>query len=251
MEFITLGNANCIVSRTAFDVSCFIQEDLKVLADLSDVFYEGGTNFFICDEENELGLKTLSYCFHEKRRDVHYGISLCEKNPVVLESKIEQKLELINSDYLDLVALEKLSFVPSKGSSDALFDVLLQMQRKEKIKAIGFKTDNFDLAKTAVLYKNYDVLLYPFDINSDINKISELIKLCEENECTFVATNVLNEKLSTNIPVICGFYSQFEDIIPVWNSKKVDTIKQILYFSETPPQIDAQFEADLQKLKML
>lgn len=248
MEFVSLGNANCIVSRTAFCVEPIVQNhDFDEAVNILTTIYLGGTNFFDCGNNSPEMDKVVSYAFNQNRKDVRLAIHVSTDNPVLLEKEVEKRLEQLLFDYVDLLIFDDLTFVPQKGGSCGLYEAAKQMQRAGKILSIGFANNNMNLIKEAVTYNIFDLVQFPYNIFSSKDDEEFLKKNC--NDFTLMATNPMANGRLENIPLICGFYSQYEDLITLWDFYQEDSVGQVLYFANNPPELDGKFFEDLENLR--
>lgn len=249
MEYISLGNSNCLVSRIAFEVpeigeACSFEQAVSLVKSA----YDDGANFFDVNSIFDDSVRVLGYAFSSIRKDVHFAVRVNEENPVKMLSKIDSNMDNLQTDYIDLLILENLPFVPQKGGADGLYDVLIQLKRDKKINAVGFCADSADVVRQVLSTDFYDVLMYKFNLLSSETDYN-LLMGCNEKNVSLMALNPLANGTIDNIPLAFGYLNQFENIIPVWKIETLENIQQILYFSSTPPVIDEKFKKDVEQLR--
>lgn len=248
MEFVSLGNANCIVSRTAFCVEPIVQnQSFDDAINILTTIYLGGANFFDCGKSSAEIDKVVSYAFNQNRKDVRLAIHVSTDNPVLLEKEVEKRLEQLLVDYVDLLIFDDLTFVPQKGGSCGLYEAAKQMQRAGKILSIGFANKNMELIREAVSYNIFDLIQFPY--NAFSSKDDEDFLKSNSNDFTLMTTNPMADGRLENIPMICGFYSQYEDVITLWDLCQEESVSQVLYFANNPPELDGKFYEDLENLR--
>lgn len=247
LEYISLGNNGCIVSLTGIDLSVFENTNLDATTNILNNVYNNGCNFFDCGL-NDSTDKIIPYTFYNNRKEIRIAIHCNSTNPVYLVEEIDKRLNNLLTDYIDVLILDNLSYVPTKGGSDGIYDELIKLQRNSVVQSIGFRTSNFDLLKEAFLSGYYDFIMFPFNIFTD-KQILDFIELEKSSETKFISENPTANKKVVDIPLLSGFFNQYDSLITLWDCEEEETINQILYFASNPPEIDEKFVNDLNKLR--
>lgn len=248
MEYVALGKTNLMVSRTSFGTGGVEDLDDEEALSIINKGYEKGINFF--DLASVSLQSPLRYTFIDKRDSVILGVQTSAKNANELLEEVENFFTVFKTDYIDLLHLHHLAFVPVKNDSSGLIACLERLKEEGKIKYYGFSTESLSLAEEAIESGLYATLRFPFNYVSNAQEI-DLLRLCKEAELGFIAYKPLLGGKIQNIPLAFGFLRQYETAVPVWGFRSEDELQQIIYFEEHPPQVDSQFLQDIEQEKAL
>ncbi len=125
---------------------------------------------------------------------------------------------------------------------------MLKARRDGKIRFIGFTTHKLALAKESLESGLYDVIRYPLNIFSSEDELS-LIAQAEKLDVGICAIKTLASGKIENVPLAFGFLRQYENLVSVWGARNIDEIQKLIYFELNPPNINEQFNSELQELK--
>lgn len=250
MEYIRLGKTNLLVSRIAVGAMRLSADSGEENAALIvRKAYDSGINFFDTSGTTPESEKLLGDALYDIRNNVLISTTTNAKTPVEIKENIENSLMTLHCDNVDLYQFETDDFLPEAGGADGIYDTLVELRKSGKAKHIGIVTVNMDCAVKAVTSGLYETLQFPFSMISP-SEVTELIKLCEQNDVGFIAMQPLGGGLIENIPLALGYISQFESVVPIWGIQSQDELSHILYFNEHPPVIDEKFNTDVEKVRM-
>lgn len=248
MEYIALGKTNLMVSRTSFGTGGLEKLDDEHALSIINKSYEKGINFF--DIASVSSANPLRYAFIDKRDSVVLGFQSSAPNAKILQEDLDEYFKIFKTEYIDLLHLHQLSFVPTKKDSSGLIAYLDELKKAGKIKHFGYSTESLSLAEEAIETGLFATLRYPFNYVSNAQEI-DLIAQCKEADLGFIAYRPLHGGKIKNIPLAFGFLHQYETVVPVWGFQSQDELQQILYFEENPPLVDEQFLRDVEQEKAL
>ena len=254
MEYVALGKSNLLVSRTAFGAMSLDCREIESYGDEADEkactlvhqAYENGINFFDTSHTTRVCERRLGAALHGIRQNVILATKTSARNGDDLKKDLSESMEILESDFIDLYQIEGSDYVPVQGGSDRLYNSLMELKKEGLIKHIGFTTERYDLAKTAVESGLYEVVQLPFNMITG-PEAESVVKLCEEKDIGCIAMQPLNGGIVNNIPLAFGFLSLYEHVVPVWGVHTHEELQQILYFVDKPPVIDDNFWADIEK----
>ena len=254
MEYVALGSTNLLVSRTAFGAMSLDCKEIEACGDKAEETacaivrqaYDAGINFFDTAHSSFVCERRLGAALHGIRQNVLLATDA--GNVDELKFDLSESLSALETDFIDLYQIENPSFLPVIGGKDGLYDELLSLKKRGIIHHFGIATENLDIAKEAIESGLYETVQFSFNIlTSDVSVA--LVRLCRERDVGCIAMQPLNGGLLRNIPLAVGYFSQFENVVPVWGAHTKEELSHILYFIEHPPVIDEQFKADVQKLR--
>ena len=255
MEFITLGRTNLLVSRTSFGAMSLDCKEIQAFGDLADEkacaivhqAYDAGINFFDTSHTKVACERRLGAALHGIRQNVMIATKSAATDVEELCIDLTESLQALESDTIDLYQLENPKVLPLQD--DPLYKKLLKFKETGQVKHIGLAADDFEIAKEAVECGLYETLQFPFSMISG-QAVQDLVADCEKREIGFIASQPLNGGVVSNIPLAFGFFSQFENVVPVWGAHTQEELGQILYFVSHPPVIDEQFKAEVENARM-
>lgn len=254
MEYIALGKTNLLVSRTAFgamsldckEIESFGEKAEETVAAMVRQAYDGGINFFDVSRSKPVCEKRLGAALHGIRQNVLLATKTAAQTASELRNDIQESLGALNTDIIDLYQFDNLSIVPEKDGPDGLYNEMLRLRDKGSVRNIGYSTESYELVNQAIESGLYDVVQFPFNMLTD-KKCHELVELCEKTETGCLASQPLCGGLVSNIPLAYGFFTQFENVVPLWGVHTQEELHQILYFTDHPPKIDEQFKSEVEE----
>lgn len=248
MEYVALGRTNLMVSRTSFGTGGVENNTVETATSLMKAGYEAGVNFFdiaCCTEANP-----VRYAFYDIRNSVILGAQTTSQTASSIMKDVEQFLIDFQTDYIDILHVHNLSFVPVPKQEDGVYETLLSLKSKGKIRHIGFSSDSLLLAQEAADSGLFGIIRYPFNYLANEEE-QEFVKYCEQKEIGFIAYKPLSGGKIKNIPLAFGFLRNFDSAVPVWGFSTEEQLQQLLYFESRPPLIDEQFMAEIAREKAL
>lgn len=250
MDYVALGKSNLLVSCTAFGAMSLDETTgADATAALVKQAYEGGINFFDTARSAPESERRLGEALKDWRADVFIATKSAARTADELENDLEASLAALKTDYIDLYQLEGYTSVPTFGANDGVVNKLLALKANGIIRHFGFMTEDIAVAR-AVLASDvpWETLQYPFNILCE-EDVEQLAADCAAKDIGFIAMRPLCGGIVTNIPLALGYLRQFENVVPVWGTTNSEDLQQILYFSENPPVIDEQFNAEAAKIR--
>ncbi len=248
MEYVALGKTNLMVSRTSFGTGGVVRNTIEAATALIKTGYESGINFFdIAAISNE---NPARYAFYEIRKSVILGAQSSSQSPNELMQDVEKFLNDFQTDYIDILHLHNLPFVPFPKQEDGIYETLHSLKSKGHIKHIGFSSESLLLAQEAADSGLYETIRYPLNYLSNEEE-EEFVRFCESKEIGFIAYKPLSGGKIKNIPLAFGFLRKFDSAVPVWGFSSDEELNQVLYFESRPPLIDEQFLSEIAKEKAL
>lgn len=251
MEYISLGSTGLLVSRTGISGKSFDELGPELVDRLAKAAFEGGINYFATSHLKPESEKLLGKAVKDFKSEIVISTTTAKTSIQELRLEVDESIENLGVEKIDLLLLDNPKFVPESGEPDGIYQALETIKESGKVSHIGIATEDFDLAKKIVSDKiacmdeNYlfEVIAHPFNMLCT-NDVEELTEACGRAGIGFIAQKPLCGGILTNIPLALGYFTRFEDVVPVWSVKVDDELQQILYFSENPPVIDDQFNKE-------
>lgn len=256
MDYISLGKTKLLVSKTAFGAECFDCREIEAFGEEADEkacalvhqAYSGGINFFDTSHSRPVCEKRLGAALHGIRQNVILATKTSSQSPVEIRHDLNESLDALESDYVDLYQIENPLIVPRTDGKDGIYNELSAMRDKGLIRHIGLATDSYELACEAAQTGLYEVVQFPFSMISP-ESFADLVSYCEKNEVGCIAMQPLNGGVLNNIPLAFGFFTQYENVVPVWGAHTDAELHQILYLTDNPPVIDEKFSSEVEQLR--
>lgn len=250
MDYVALGKSNLLVSCTAFGAMSLDEtEGADETAALVKQAYEGGINFFDTARSSPESEQRLGDALKDWREDVFIATKSAARTASQLEEDLQASLQALKTSYIDLYQLENVTALPVAGGPDGLVDKLQSLKEKGVIRHFGIMTEDITVAQSLIFSSvDWETLQYPFHMLCS-EDVEILAKSCAQKDIGFIAMRPLCGGILTNIPLALGYLRQFENVVPVWGMHSAEEMQQILYFTENPPVIDDQFQAEAAKIR--
>ncbi|MBQ0040323.1 MAG: aldo/keto reductase [Treponema sp.] len=257
MEFISLGKSNLLVSKTSFGAMSLDCKEIEAFGEEADEkacgivhhAYSGGMNFFDISHSKPVCEKRLGAALHGIRHNVILATKTSGQSAAEIRRDLNESLDALESDFIDLYQIENPLVVPKKDGSDGLYNELLTLKGKGLIRHIGLASENYEIAYEAAASGLYETVQFPFSMISP-DSVLDLVKLCEKTDTGCIAMQPLNGGIVNDIALACGFFQQYENVVPVWGVHTDDELQQILYFNDHPPVIDDEFKEEVNKVRL-
>lgn len=250
MEYVSLGKTNLLVSRTAFgamglsDVAS-PEESCSMIKKA----YDSGINFFDSATGKTESEKRLGEAVSEFRENVIIATKSSAHSSDELAFSIEKSLENLKTDYIDLYQLERTDFIPDENNDSGLLKNLLDLKNSGVIKHLGIVAETIDVA--AQIFNSdfpWETVQFPFNMLCGTQS-EDFVKKCGGKNIGFIAMQPLCGGVLTNIPLALGFFLPYDNVVPVWGTRNMAELEQILYFTQNPPRLDEQFYAEVEKIR--
>jgi len=249
MEYIRLGKSNLMISRVAMGAMSLNKVASEEEAcNLLRSAYNQGINFFDTSRDKAESEELLGDSIGDIRSSVMLATKTSAQSGSEVLNDFETSLNVMHTDTIELYQYCSNTFVPEKNGIDGIYKALIGLKESKKVLAIGFVTEDLDVAEKAINSGLYDTIQFPFSMLSPDETI-QLVKLCEENDVGFIAMQPLCGGVVDNVPLAYGFLAQFENVVPLWGVQSQQELDQILYFADHPPVIDEKFHQDVERIR--
>jgi len=251
MDYIALGKSNLLVSATAFGAMSLDEtEGEEATASLLKQAYEGGVNFFDTSRRSPESERRLGEAIKGNRKNVFLATKSAAKNADQLEFDLKASMEALMTDYIDLYQLEpEVGYLPDLNTDDGLVRKLLELKKEGLIRHFGIATESFEIARSMLYSKvPWETVQYPFNMLCS-SEVENLVADFHKADIGFIAMRPLCGGILTNIPLALGYFTQFDNVVPVWGVTNEEQMQQILYFTDNPPVIDEQFKHESERVR--
>ncbi len=251
MEYVALGKSNLLVSRTAFGAMGLGDiDDPEIAKVMVKKAYEAGVNFFDVSCESPESERRLGACIEQTmRKNVYIATKTQGHTSEAIAQDLDMSLRNLNTEYIDLYQLEKMSYLPKRGGEDGIVEKLINLKEAGVIKHIGLVTDNMEIALEALESDGpWETIQYPFNMACDDATV-DFVNRCADADIGFIAMRPLFSGILTNLPLALGYLMQFLHVVPVWGVTNEDELQQVLYFTQNRPKIDEKFIAEVEEIR--
>lgn len=249
MDYIRLGKTDLLISRVAFGAMKLEKSGAaEDVASLVKHAYDMGINFFDTSRYAGNCEKLLGEALYPVRQNVVFATKTNARDGDAVYADIEESLSSMHIDYIDLYQYETDMFLPEKDGADGIYDAFLDAQEEGKIKHFGIVTQDVDAARFAVKSGLWETLQLPFNMLSSV-ETTEVVKMCDSNDIGFIAMQPLCGGLIRDVRLAFGYIYEYENAIPVWGTRTLEELDQILELGDVPPTIDEKFRADVDHLQ--
>jgi aryl-alcohol dehydrogenase-like predicted oxidoreductase len=230
MEYVALGRTNALVSRTALAAGSLRLLDAAEQARLIRASYDAGINYFDMRGSGEVfardALSALAGAFLEIRQNVFLGLCVTTAPPARMKVELEDALTALNTDYIDILEVTGLSFLPESDGVDGIVPLLETLKREGKIRFCGIAHPFSFAASELVPASIFETLQFPFNnVNSESG--AETAALCEKREIGCLVCDPLCapfEELSDAY----SFLLQYEHVVPLWEIRNDEQMRALL-----------------------
>lgn len=250
MEYVALGKSNLLVSRTAFGARGIGEiENPEAAFQMVRTAYDAGVNFFDAPCNCPESARRLGSALADVRETVFIATKSSAHTSDELTEDIDESLRNLGTDYIDLLQLEKSTFLPRRNGSDGVVEKIHNLKKAGVIRHCGVATDSLDVAES-VLYSDvgWETVQFPFNMLCN-SVIEQFTKQCGEKDIGFIARQPLCGGVISNLPLALGYFLSFENVIPMWGPRTFEELQQILYFTQNPPLVDDKFNEEVARLR--
>jgi aryl-alcohol dehydrogenase-like predicted oxidoreductase len=221
MEYVALGRTNILVSRIALAAES-AQGDSDEQARLIRLGYDAGINYvdmcgtapLLSNEYGATDLSVLAGAFHGIRKNISLGLCMQAETPVRMKVSLEDALTTLSTDYIDILEIAGLSFLPEAGSNDGIVTLLECLKKDGKIRVAGiaypFTFAITQLSATSI----FETLQFPFTATSGKSD-KQVADLCTKREIGCFACNVQSAP-------------QYENVVPLWKIQNEAQLQSLL-----------------------
>ncbi len=248
MDTVKLGKTGIVVNKNGFGALPIqrISDDEAVR--LLRKAYDNGINFydtarFYTDSEAKIGL-ALS--------DVRDRIFIASKTGALTAEgfwkDLHTTLANLKTDYLDIYQFHNPPFCPEPGSTDGLYEAMLEAVRQGKVRHIGISNHRQLVAKQAIESGLYETLQYPFSYISAPADL-DIVNSCLSHDVGFICMKALAGGLVTNSALAYAFLNQYE-VLPIWGMQRVSELDEFLSYQKEAPVLTDEFRRQMAVDKM-
>lgn len=255
MEYVSLGPTELLVGRSSFSAQ-FLDEigDPEKVNALIKKAFDGGINFFETSHLRPESERLLGDAIKDIRNDVIVASRAKLAGVQELRMEVDEILNNLKCEKLDLLVFENPAAIPEEKSMPEFFQTLDFLISSGKVGAFGISTDDIIVAANFLdscsenKSSPIKVLGFPFNMLCS-PAIEEIVIQCSQQNVGFIAEKPLCGGLIENLPLALGYLRRFEDAVPIWGPRNEDELQQILYFTDNPPVLDAQFHKDADTMR--
>ncbi len=256
MEYVALGRTSLLTSSIAFGAMSLDCPEIEAFGDGAGEYvcslvrqaYEAGINFFDTARSTPISEKRLGNALYGIRENILLATKSQGLDAEAVQRDLNASLECLCTDYIDLFQLECADYIPELGGRDRIYEKLLDLKNRGVIRHFGLVTEDLSLAEKAIRSGLYESVQFPFNMIY-ASSAEHLVSLCEEADVGCIAMQPLNGGILRNIPLAVGFFTQYDNAVPVFGIHTAEELQQIVYFSDHPPVIDDKFKADVEMVR--
>lgn len=239
MDKIRLGKTELTVSRTGFGaipIQRINKDDAKRLLLHA---YEAGITYFDTARSYTDSEEKIGYALSGVRDKIIIATKTPATNKKQLLSDIDTSLKCLNTEYIDVYQMHNPTEV-----YDDVYEGLLELKHKGKIRHIGITYHSREKAETAVKSGMFDTLQFPLTFLSSAEDLA-LIDLCKTNDVGLLAMKGLAGGLINNAVCAFAFLRQFENVVPLWGIERMSDLEEFISLEDNPPTLDQTIQTKI------
>lgn len=257
MEYVALGRSGLLVSNIAFGAMSLDCPEIEALGDgagehvcsLVRQAYEAGINFFDSSRVTPVSEKRLGDALYGIRDHVLVATKSRGLDGEAVQRDLNASLKCLCTDYIDLFQIECNESIPDEKGRDRIYSKLVELKEKGTIRHFGLVTEDLTLAEKAIESGLYESVQFPFNMIYT-GPAATLVSLCAQRDVGCIAMQPLNGGILRNIPLAVGFFTKYDNAVPVFGIHTAEELQQIVYFAGHPPVIDDKFESDIEAIRL-
>jgi aryl-alcohol dehydrogenase-like predicted oxidoreductase len=227
MEYVALGRTNVLVSRAGLAAGSMRLLSTTEQAALLRSAYDGGINYFdFCCGDPAVHFAAIAAAFHEVRQNVVLGAYVNAPSAGDIRRALETALSLLNTDYVDLLQIAGLDFVPAPGGNDNIVHTLTALKKEGKIRFTGlaapFSFSPLSLPSSSI----FDTLQFSFNMVNQ-EETMPAVAFCAKREIGCLASEPLCARFE-EIADAFLFLRQFEHVVPLWEIRDEAQLRMLL-----------------------
>jgi aryl-alcohol dehydrogenase-like predicted oxidoreductase len=228
MEYVALGRTNLLVSRTALAANTLKLLPETEQAKLVRVAYDAGINYFDLNADDSLDyiFSALAGAFFEIRPNIILGLCIQSTSPAYIKTEVENALTTLNTDYIDILHVAGLSFVPTPGGDDGIAAALQALIDEGKIRFAGIAHPFSFAVQQLPTSSKFATLRFPFNENNKDDG-AEKAAFCAKREIGCFASDPLCAPFE-EIADAFSFLSQYEHVVPLWEIRTEEQMNLLL-----------------------
>lgn len=257
MEYVALGRSGLLVSSIAFGAMSLDCPEIEAFGDgagehvcsLVRQAYEAGINFFDTSRSTPVSEKRLGNALYGIRDHVLVATKSRGLDGEAVQRDLNASLKCLCTDYIDLFQIECNESIPDEKGRDRIYSKLVELKEKGTIRHFGLVTEDLTLAEKAIESGLYESVQFPFNMIYT-GPAATLVSLCAQRDVGCIAMQPLNGGILRNIPLAVGFFTKYDNAVPVFGIHTAEELQQIVYFAGHPPVIDDKFESDIEAIRL-
>lgn len=257
MQYVALGRTSLLSSSIAFgamsldcpEIEAFGEGAEEYVCSLVRQAYEAGINFFDSSRATPVSEKRLGKALHGIRDHVLLATKSGGLDGEAVQRDLNVSLSALCTDYIDLFQIECNESVPDEKSRDRIYSKLVELKERGSVRHFGLVTEDLTIAEKAIESGLYESVQFPFNmIYTD--PAATLVSLCAQRDVGCIAMQPLNGGILRDIPLAVGFFTQYDNAVPVFGIHTAEELQQIVYFADHPPVIDDKFKSDIELIRL-
>jgi predicted aldo/keto reductase-like oxidoreductase len=245
MQTVTLGKTGLVVSKNGFGalpIQRVVKKDAVYL--FQKAFYNG-INYFdsarwYSDSEEKLGA-----AFSYTRDKIIISTKTGAQTANGFWKDLEQSLKNLQTDYIDIYQFHNPAFCPKPGDESGLYDAMLEAKEQGKIRFIGITNHRLAVAKEAIESNLYDTMQFPFCYLASDADI-EIVEYCKNKNMGFIAMKALSGGLITNSAMAYAYFTQFDNVAPIWGIQRETELDEFLSYNDNPPVLTEKMKEQIE-----
>ena len=246
MRKIILGQTGLEVTKNAFGSLPIQRLSVDDAVSLVRHAYEKGINYFDTARAYTDSEKKLGIAFEGIRDKVVISSKSSAQTGDKFERDLDTSLEMLKTDYIDILQFHNPSFVPQPGGKDGLYDAALRAKADGRIRHIGISQHSIERAEFIVESGLYETLQYPFNHLATEREIA-VVQRCAEKNMGFIGMKAMSGGLFPSARVPFAFISQFAHVVPIWGMQRECELEEIVSLDANPPVVDSELSALIEK----
>ena len=257
MEYVALGRTSLLASSVAFGAMSLDCPEIEALGGGAGEYvcslvrqaYEAGINFFDTARSTPVSERRLGNALHGIRENIILATKSRGLDAEAVHRDLNASLESLCTDYIDLFQVECSDSVPTEQGRDRIYKKLVDLKGRGTIRHFGLVTEDLELAEQAIESGLYEGVQFPFNMIYT-GQAEQLVILCGQKDVGCIAMQPLNGGVLRNIPLAVGFFTQYDNAVPVFGIHTAEELQQLVYFTNHPPVIDGRFWADVENVRL-
>ena len=246
MRKIVLGKTGLEVTKTSFGALPIQRLSVDEAVALVRKAYEKGINYFDTARAYTDSEKKLGIAFEGMRDKVVISTKSQAQTADKFERDLDESLNMLKTDYIDIIQFHNPSFVPLPGGEDGLYDAAMKAKADGRVRHIGITQHSIERAEFIVESGLYETLQYPFNHLATEREVA-VVKRCAERNVGFIGMKAMSGGLFPSARVPFAFINQFDNVVPIWGMQRESELEEITSLDANPPAMDEELAALMEK----
>ena len=246
MRKVILGKTGLEVTKTSFGALPIQRLSVDDAVALVRKAYDKGINYFDTARAYSDSEKKLGIAFEGMRDKVVISSKSAAKKADDFERDLDTSLEMLKTDYVDIIQFHNPRFVPLPGGADGLYDAAVKAKADGRVRHIGITQHSIERAEFIAESGLYETLQYPFNHLATDREIA-VVRRCAEVNVGFIGMKAMSGGLFPSARVPFAFINQFDNAVPIWGMQRECELEEIAELDANPPAIDEEMAALIEK----